>query len=60
MNELLQKLTGGNLLSDGKSKEVAKFVLEHPEQISDIFVGLYEKADVIRARTADALEFAFS
>jgi HEAT repeat protein len=57
MNELLQKLTGGNLLSDGKSKEVAKFVLEHPEQISDLFVGLYEKAEAIRARTADALEF---
>jgi L-ascorbate metabolism protein UlaG (beta-lactamase superfamily) len=34
--------------------------LEHPEQISDLFVGLYEKADVIRARTADALEFIFS
>lgn len=57
MNKLLQRLTGGNLLSDGESKEVAGFVLEHPEQISDLFEGLYEKEDVVRARTADALEF---
>lgn len=57
MNKLLQRITGGNLLSDGESKEVAEFVLEHPEQISDLFEGLYEKEDVVRARTADALEF---
>lgn len=57
MNKLLQRLTGGNLLSDGESKEVAGFVLEHPEQILDLFEGLYEKEDVVRARTADALEF---
>ncbi len=57
MNKLLQRLTGGNLLSDGESKEVAGFVLENPEQISDLFEGLYEKEDVVRARTADALEF---
>lgn len=37
MNGLLQKLSGGNLLSA-------------------LFEGLYEKTDLVRARTTDALE----
>lgn len=57
MNKLLQSLTGGNLLSDGDSKEVAGFVLEQPEKISDLTEGLNEKEDAVRARAADALEF---
>jgi hypothetical protein len=34
MNKLLQRLTGGNLLSDGESKEVAGFVLVQPMLLS--------------------------
>ena len=57
MNRLLQRLSGGNLLSDGDSKEVAVFVLKQPENISDLIEGLNEIEDVVRARTAYALEF---
>ena len=57
MNRLLQRLSGGNLLSDGDSKEVGVFVLKQTENISDLIEGLSEKDDVMSARTADALEF---
>jgi len=56
MNRLLQRLSGGNLLSDGDSKEVAVFVLKQPENISDLIEGLNEIEDVVRARTVDAIE----
>lgn len=56
MNELLRCLTGGDLRSDGAAIEVAGIVLDNPDLISDLLDGLNEPNDVVRARTADALE----
>ena len=56
MNKLLQKLSGGTLISDGKADEVAGDVLLHPEQFSALWQGLQEGDDVVRGRTAHALE----
>jgi HEAT repeat protein len=56
MNQILKWLAGGDLRSDGMSNEAAEFVLEHPELCSELVEGLDEADDVIRGRTADALE----
>jgi HEAT repeat protein len=56
MNELLQYLTGGDLRSDGNANEVASIILDNPCLISDLLDGLHESNDVVRGRTADALE----
>jgi HEAT repeat protein len=56
MNQILEWLSGGDLRSDGLSNEVAEFVLEHPELLEELAEGLNEPDDVIRGRTADALE----
>jgi HEAT repeat protein len=44
------------LRSDGMSNEAAEFVLEHPELFGELAAGLDEADDVVRGRTADALE----
>ncbi len=56
MNELLQNLSGGDLRSDGRANEVADEVLENPQFLSMLLEGLNEPDDIIRARTAHALE----
>jgi HEAT repeat protein len=56
MNQLLEWLSGGDLRSDGLADEVVAFVLEHPELADDLAEGLDAADDVIRGRTADALE----
>jgi HEAT repeat protein len=57
MNTLLQKLSGGNLLSDGDSKKVAQEVLDNPGKFANLKECLSEKDDVVRARACDAIEF---
>lgn len=42
--------------SDGPANDVAEFVLENTEAFEDLFAGLSEADDVVRGRTADALE----
>jgi HEAT repeat protein len=56
MNQILEWLLGGDLRSDGLSAEVAAFVLDHPELIDELMDGLEEEKDLVRGRTADALE----
>lgn len=56
MNELLEMLRGGDLRSDGRANEVADKVLEQPILYDDLFEGLWEPDEVVRARTAHALE----
>jgi HEAT repeat protein len=56
MNQLLQWLSGGDLRSDGMSNEVADIVLENPDLFDELLEGLSESDDVIRGRSADALE----
>ncbi len=56
MNELLEKLGGGDLRSDGRADEVADEVVETPQLLALLIEGLTEPDDVIRGRTAHALE----
>jgi hypothetical protein len=56
MNQILKWLAGGDLRSDGMSNEAAEFVLQHPELFHELLAGLDEADEVIRGRTADALE----
>jgi len=56
MNTLLQKLSGGDLRSDGRANEVAEEVARSPRLLEQLLEGLSEPNDVIRARTVHALE----
>lgn len=56
MNQILEWLLGGDLRSDGLSSEVARFVLANPQLIDELLEGLDEPQDLLRGRTADALE----
>ena len=56
MNRILEWLSGGDLRSDGMADEVADVVLKNHQLFDDVYAGLNESNDVIRGRTADALE----
>jgi HEAT repeat protein len=56
MNPILEWLSGGDLRSDGMADEVAAVVLKTPQLFEEIYAGLDQTHDVIRARTADTLE----
>jgi hypothetical protein len=56
MGQILEWLSGGDLRSDGMSNEAADFVLKNPEIFNELFEGLSVSDDVVRGRTADALE----
>ena len=56
MNQILTWLSGGDLRSDGTANEVADFILENPAAFEDLYAGLSEKDDIVRGRTADAIE----
>jgi hypothetical protein len=53
---MLDWLSGGDLRSDGLANEAAEVVLKKPHLFEDLYAGLSESDDVIRGRTADALE----
>ena len=55
-NELLKKLSGGDLRSDGRANEVAEDVIKDPQLLDMLVEGLSESNDMIRARSAHALE----
>ena len=54
--KLLSILVGGDLRSDGRSDEVVEKVLADPSLLPELIRGLGVKDDVVRGRTADALE----
>lgn len=56
MNELISLLVGGDLRSDGRGDEVADEVIQNPALYPLLLEGLNEENDVIRGRTAHALE----
>lgn len=56
MNDLIELLEGGDLRSDGHADEVAEDVIRDPELLSLLLDGLNEDDDVVRGRTAHALE----
>jgi len=56
MNDLLQQLRGGDLRSDGYANEVADVVLALPGLFEQLLAGLDSEDDVVRGRTAHALE----
>jgi hypothetical protein len=56
MNPVLDWLSGGDLRSDGMANEVVDVVLKNPALFDEVIMGLDETNDVIRGRTADALE----
>jgi hypothetical protein len=56
MNQLLEWLTGGDLRSDGHASAVADLMLQNPQLFDDLYAGLFVTEDVVRGRTAHALE----
>ena len=56
MNDILRMLSGSDLRSDGLANEVVTLVEENPFLIKELLEGLIQADDVIRGRTADALE----
>lgn len=56
MNQILEWLSVGDLRSNGLANEVAAAVLQNPELFVDMYAGLFESQDVIRAHASDALE----
>lgn len=56
MNQIMEWLSGGDLRSDGLANEAAEAVLQNPQLFDDLFEVLSSPDDVIRGRTADALE----
>jgi HEAT repeat protein len=56
MNQILQWLTEGDRRGDGLSDQAAEFVLKNQGVLGDLIEGLNESDDVVRGRTADALE----
>lgn len=56
MKAVLEKLTGGDLRSTGRSDEVVAEVLRRPEWFGDLFDGIMEHDPVVRMRAADAVE----
>ena len=56
MNIVLDMLSGGDLRSDGEANEVVRQVLAHPQLLELLLEGLGSPDNVVRGRTADALE----
>lgn len=56
MSQILEWLSGGDLRSDGMANETAEFVLNNPEMFEELLEGLTIPNDIIRGRTADAIE----
>jgi HEAT repeat protein len=56
MNSLVRRLEGGDLRSDGDGDAVARTVLQRPRLFQQLYDGLHESSDVVRGRSAHALE----
>jgi hypothetical protein len=56
VNDLLKKLAGGDLRSDGRANEVADQVIKNPQELAKLVEGMSESDDVVRGRTSHALE----
>lgn len=56
MNELLEKLSDGDLRSEGKSEEIALEIVNTPSLLSDLAQGMCSDNKVIRARVCMTME----
>lgn len=56
MNEILDKLSGGDLRSEGSAKEVAVEIINTPRLVADLLEGLHSENKVIRGRTCMTME----
>ena len=56
MKLLIDRLKGGDIRSDGEANDVAADVLNHPILFEHLYAGLAEPDDVVRGRSAHALE----
>ncbi|MCK5314871.1 MAG: hypothetical protein KAJ53_07100, partial [Anaerolineales bacterium] len=56
MNQVLAWLSGGDIRSDGVSSDVAQLVLKNENLYSELLEGIWVDDDLVRGRTADALE----
>jgi hypothetical protein len=56
MTDLLDKLTGGDLRSIGRSQEVVADVLANPSLFGELVMGMLHSDPVVRMRAADATE----
>lgn len=54
---ILNEFTGGDLRSDGKANKVAEKVLKNPLLLKELIEGLHSSDNVIKMRTAHALEY---
>ena len=56
MEEMIDKLKGGDLRSIGRANEVVEDVLRNPDLFDDLFKGIVNQDPVVRMRAADAVE----
>ena len=56
MRSILEKLTGEDRRSIGRSNQIVKQILARPEKFSQLFAGLLNKDYLVRMRAADAIE----
>ena len=56
MNKVLEKLSGGDLRSEGRAAEAADEIINNPNLLTDLVKGLHSHDKVIRARTCMAME----
>jgi HEAT repeat protein len=56
MDQILEKLRGGDRRSIGRSNEVVADVLKDPSLFETIFNGMLHEDPIIRMRAADAIE----
>lgn len=56
MNEILKKLSGGDLRSEGRAEEVAAEIIDNPRLLAKLVKGLGSDDKVIRGRTCMTME----
>jgi len=56
MNEILDRLSGGDLRSEGRAAEVAQSIIDNPNLLAALTEGLNSENKVIRGRTCMAME----
>lgn len=56
MNEILDKLYGGDLRSEGRAEEAALEIINDPSLLADLTEGLHSDDKVIRGRTCMTME----
>ncbi len=56
VNEILDKLSGGDLRSEGRAAEVALEIIDDPSLLTALTKGLHSDDKVIRARTCMTME----